>query len=198
MVAALNGQASVDPSRLFPSDDKTQFGDWVKAGALKIGDQVSSRSSVTESGAGRPGPRLAANDNGVPASGLPLKGGADNQPLTVTEIIRDSRTARAYNFEVESRSGEITHNYFVGDDSAWVHNSDFGKLRRAYEEACKRIGGCKGLKKFVGKWGSPSRGNKECGIRLDPADDRRGPHINWWDWRLGKRGSGGASGHVEL
>jgi hypothetical protein len=27
MVAALSGQASVDPSRLFPSNDRTQFGD---------------------------------------------------------------------------------------------------------------------------------------------------------------------------
>jgi hypothetical protein len=72
-VAALNGQASVDPSRLFPSDDKTQFGDWVKAGALKIGDQVSTRDSIPQaSGTTLPGPRLAANDNGVPASGLPL------------------------------------------------------------------------------------------------------------------------------
>ena len=43
MVAALNGAAAVEPSRLFPSDDKTKFGDWVKAGALKIGDQVSTR-----------------------------------------------------------------------------------------------------------------------------------------------------------
>jgi hypothetical protein len=53
------------------------------------------------------GPRIASNDN---------------QPLTVTDIIRDSATARVYNFEVESRSGEVTHNYFVGDERAWVHN----------------------------------------------------------------------------
>jgi hypothetical protein len=104
---ALNGGASVDPSLLFPSEDKTRFGDWVKAGALKIGDHVSSRDSVNEAG---PRAKTAANDN---------------QPLTVTEIIRDSRAARVYNFEVESRSGEITHNYFVGDDAAWVHNAGF-------------------------------------------------------------------------
>jgi hypothetical protein len=98
----------------------------VKAGALKVGDQVSTRDSIPHaSGAGRPGPRLAANDN---------------QPLTVTEIIRDSRAARVYNFEVESRSGEITHNYFVGDDAAWVHNGKFSarKARKIWEAFFKK------------------------------------------------------------
>jgi hypothetical protein len=140
MVAALNGQASVDPSRLFPSDEKTRFGDWVKAGALKAGDQVSTRGSIPQANAATLlGPCLAANDNGVPASGLPLKAGADNTPLTVTDIIRDSRAARVYNFEVESQGGEVTHNYFVGDDAAWVHNARIprvssGKLRKLSEE----------------------------------------------------------------
>jgi hypothetical protein len=103
MIADLNGSASVDPSRLFPSDGKTPFGDWVNAGALKAGDKVSTADSIENYG-----PRIAANDNA---------------PLTVTEIIRDNRAARVYNFEVESREGEITHNYFVGDDAAWVHNA---------------------------------------------------------------------------
>jgi Pretoxin HINT domain len=113
MLAALNGAAAVDPSRLFPSDGKTPFGDWVNAGALKIGDKVSTRESIPEANNNTlPGPRLIASN--------------DNQPLTVTEIVRDSRAARVYNFEVESRDGEITHNYFVGDDAAWVHNAGFG------------------------------------------------------------------------
>jgi hypothetical protein len=108
MIADLNGSASVDPSRLFPSDGKTPFGDWVNAGALKAGDKVSTRDSI-----GQSGPRIETAAN-------------DNDPLTVTEIIRDSRAARVYNFEVESREGQITHNYFVGDDAAWVHNAGFG------------------------------------------------------------------------
>jgi len=29
-----------------------------------------------------------------------------------------------YNLEIESRSGEITHNYFVGQDGVLVHNGD--------------------------------------------------------------------------
>jgi hypothetical protein len=104
------GAETVDPSRLFPSDDETQFGDWVKAGALKIGDEVSTRESIESFG-----PRIAANDN---------------EPLTVTDIVRDSRAARVYNFEVESLSGEITHNYFVGDEQAWVHNAEHKKGKR--------------------------------------------------------------------
>jgi RHS repeat-associated protein len=112
MIADLNGSASVDPSRLFPSDGKTPFGDWVNAGALKAGDKVSTRDSI-----GQSGPRIETAAN-------------DNDPLTVTEIIRDSRAARVYNFEVESREGEITHNYFVGDEAAWVHNRISSKTLR--------------------------------------------------------------------
>lgn len=51
-----------------------------------------------------------------------LKAANDNGSLTVANIVRGNRTARVYNFEVESRAGEITNNYFVGDAQAWVHN----------------------------------------------------------------------------
>jgi hypothetical protein len=118
LVADLSQLPAIDPSRLFPSDDKTRFGDWVKAGALKLGDKVSTLGSVPdfilEDNAS--GPRAAANDNGSDNA-------ANNQPLTVTEILRDNTPTRVYNFEVESRNGEITHNYFVGEDQAWVHNA---------------------------------------------------------------------------
>jgi len=34
-----------------------------------------------------------------------------------------------YNLEIESHPGEITHNYFVGQDGVLVHNaSKFGKI----------------------------------------------------------------------
>jgi len=28
-----------------------------------------------------------------------------------------------YNLEIESRDGEVTHNYFVGENGLWVHNA---------------------------------------------------------------------------
>jgi hypothetical protein len=129
LVADLSQLPAIDPSRLFPTDDKTRFGDWVKAGALKLGDKVSTLSSVPDfvPDDNAFGPRVAANDNGSDNA-------AGNQPLTVTEILRDNTPTRVYNFEVESLSGEITHNYFVGEDQAWVHNAGIGRndLRRTF------------------------------------------------------------------
>jgi hypothetical protein len=54
----------------------------------------------------------------------------------VTEILRDNTPTRVYNFEVASGAEEITHNYFVGDNQAWVHNSKFSsrKARRMWEK----------------------------------------------------------------
>ena len=111
LVAALDGDAAaatVAPARLFPSSGKTPFGEWVKAGALKQGDSVSTSASMVKTAIANGGEMLkAANDNGS---------------LTVAEIVRGNRTARVYNFEVESRAGEITNNYFVGNKEALAHN----------------------------------------------------------------------------
>jgi hypothetical protein len=155
MVAALNGQASVDPSRLFPSDDKTQFGDWVKAGALKAGDQVSTADSIENFG-----PRLAN----------------DNAPLTVTDIIRDSRAARVYNFEVESQNGEVTHNYFVGDDAAWVHNGRGAAWKAIFNnpKTSSRIRGWIQQELNAGRTFSNLRSPPGCDLGHHPSN--RGPH----------------------
>ena len=95
LVAALDGDAAaatVAPARLFPSSGKTPFGEWVKAGALKQGDSVSTSASMVKTAIANGGEMLkAANDNGS---------------LTVAEIVRGNRTARVYNFEVESRVGK--------------------------------------------------------------------------------------------
>jgi RHS repeat-associated protein len=53
-----------------------------------------------------------------------------------------------------------------------------------------------------GKFGAPQRGSPQKGYRLDmdphpnapPGSPETGPHINYWDWTNGKRGSGGISG----
>jgi hypothetical protein len=43
------------------------------------------------------------------------------------------------------------------------------------------------------------------GYRLDPShpnrpvgDPENGPHVNWWDYTKGKRGSGGESGAIPI
>ncbi len=55
-----------------------------------------------------------------------------------------------------------------------------------------------------GKFGSPQRGTSEKGYRLDPGHPgatsfaERGPHINYWDWTGGKKGSGGIWGAIPI
>ena len=36
---------------------------------------------------------------------------------------------RVYNLEVASLDGQITHNYFVGEDEVWTHNVNIGSLQ---------------------------------------------------------------------
>ena len=90
-----------DLARLFPTEGRTAFGTWVKAGALKPGDRVSTRGSVE-------GARGAANDN---------------EAVTLRSIERDDADQRVYNFAVQSLPGEVTHNYLVGEGEWWTHNA---------------------------------------------------------------------------
>ncbi len=81
----------------------------------------------------------------------------------------------------------------------------FGALRRAVEEAYKRLN-VESLPKFKnGKFGSPQRGDARRGIRYDKEGhpnstnpNEAGPHINWWDYTTGKRSSGGQSDAVPI
>jgi hypothetical protein len=81
----------------------------------------------------------------------------------------------------------------------------FGELRAALKKALKALGSDALPKMKDGKWGSPQRGDSKKGYRLDdqghpnsPKPEEQGPHINWWDWSKGKRGSGGDSGAIPL
>ncbi len=56
-----------------------------------------------------------------------------------------------------------------------------------------------------GKFGSPTAGDAKKGYRLDPAhpnrpkgDNESVPHINYWDWTSGKKGTGGNYGAIPL
>ncbi|WP_317618780.1 hypothetical protein [Chryseobacterium suipulveris] len=61
------------------------------------------------------------------------------------------------------------------------------------------------LPKAVGKYGSPKRGTPVKGYRLDPAhpnapagSPEQFPHINYWDYTLGKKGKGGIKGAIPI
>jgi len=75
-----------------------------------------------------------------------------------------------YNLEVESRDGQITHNYFVGEEELWVHNAQRGagpnkkpklhfpkfKSRKCAEQtACNAPGSCGAIHHANPKRGRP-------------------------------------------
>jgi len=78
--------------------------------------------------------------------------------------------------------------------------SPLGAVKKALRKVYDKLGG-KLPKGKPGKFGSPQCGTPKKGYRLDPAhpeaepgSPESGPHINWWDYTDGKRGSGGISG----
>ncbi|MEP3630907.1 MAG: hypothetical protein ABJN04_12985 [Hyphomicrobiales bacterium] len=69
---------------------------------------------------------------------LSIRGGlvAGDKAVTVKSITKIDGPTRVYNLEVVSLDGQITHNYFVGEDEIWTHNArvTLGQLRSAYEK----------------------------------------------------------------
>ena len=64
-----------------------------------------------------------------------IRGGVDleagDKVVTVQSITKVDGPQRVYNLEVASLDGQITHNYFVGEDEIWTHNLTFqGPSRR--------------------------------------------------------------------
>jgi len=176
--------------RLFPSEGKTQFGEWIKAGALKQGDRVSTAKSIAAKSATPDGAASeATNDNRIddPQTLQPVAN--DNAPLVVSNILLNDHLARVYNFEVESRPGEITHNYLVGDDEAWVHNAQHKKGKRKSTRHKHQKGqDRKKRDDFGGEKGDERRTNyrdpeKKCTRIPRPGDDDFiGPTKPWNPW----------------
>jgi len=82
-----------------------------------------------------------------------------------------------YNLEIESRSGEITHNYFVGEDGVLVHNAAWKVGRRL------RNGGYKAIPGDQKKTPCGCRKNYQKGkitVSIDCNEDgyEDGPHID--------------------
>ncbi|MFD0917651.1 hypothetical protein ACFQ14_14705 [Pseudahrensia aquimaris] len=156
---------------MFLSEQATKFGDWVKAGALKAGDRLSTSSSIN-----------ALKRLGI-AADLPAQfQAANDNTVTITAILQSHEPIRVYNMEIESRAGEVTHNYLVGGSEIWNHNAGIGRndprptfLYKLYDQAGKFL-----------KWGitiNPLRRypkNKcyilkvqKCGCRSDMLDEER-------------------------
>ncbi len=132
--------------------------------------------------------------------------------LRVTSAASLAGGHRVFNLEIE---GE--HVYYVTEVGVVGHNCPAkgvaagGRAKpslSAHKEALKKVhkevGGSLPSGK-PGKFGSPQRGTPKKGYRLDPGhpgrpkgDPEAGPHINWWDYTGGKRGSGGRSDAIPI
>jgi hypothetical protein len=78
-------------------------------------------------------------------------------------------------------------------------------VKSALTQVHKELGLEKPLPKGApGKFGSPTAGTKQKGYRLDPAHpgnpnpNETVPHINFWDWTNGKKGTGGKYGAIPI
>lgn len=88
--------------------------------------------------------------------------------------------------------------------SLYAARTTLSQTKKALAQVHKLLGGSL-PKGEPGKFGSPQRGNSKKGYRLDPAHPNRPaghsesvPHINYWDYTKGKRGSGGVSGAIPI
>ena len=93
----------------------------------------------------------------------------------------------------------------AGEDlaAAKAAKPSLSDCKTALKKAQDKVG--KQPKGKPGKFGSPQGGTPKKGYRLDPGhpdrppgDPENGPHINWWDYTTGKRGSGGQSGAIPI
>ena len=78
---------------------------------------------------------------------LSIRGGVDlvagDEVVTVKSITKVDGPTRVYNLEVASLDGQITHNYFVGEDEIWTHNAkkrDIKQFEFAFKEIQKFLG----------------------------------------------------------
>ena len=104
-----------------------------------------------------------------------------------------------------SSTGVLVHNAYGGGASApGKPQPSLSAIKKALKAVHGKVG--KLPKWKPGKFGSPQAGDATKGYRLDtvghptapPGSPEVGPHINWWDWTLGKCGAGGISGAVPI
>lgn len=100
LLADLGGFDSAPETTLFPGEGHTKDGQWIKAGAIKAGDKLTAYEAKVQ-------------------QGPPVR--SDGLLVEQVNPISDS-PVRVFNLSIESRVGEITHNYLVGNELVWVHN----------------------------------------------------------------------------
>ena len=77
---------------------------------------------------------------------LSIRGGVDlvagDEVVTVKSITKVDGPTRVYNLEVASLDGQITHNYFVGEDEIWTHNISNETKGKLFASVCALISFC--------------------------------------------------------
>ena len=137
-------------------------------GALKVGDVISVRNGISDA-LSVAGQGLATSQSASPRTDGKADALAEKHNfVTIKSIATDNTPHRVYNLEVESRDGEITHNYFVGEDELWVHNGRIrGKRRKDQHNKQPNCQQCGILTKFNGPRKGPRTDRFSCD-HIDP------------------------------
>jgi len=169
-------------------------GDVVSVG-MGISEMVAGGGTAAGGAVATVGTVGTASPVSVPTAaagvGVAIHGAAVTGKATASLMTKDGRISQA-----EATRGNEQNNSSSG-------SSDKGTLsdtKNAVQKAQNEVGGSL-PKGEPGKFGSPQRGDSNKGYRLDPPHPNKAPnnpeskpHVNWWDWTQGKKGSGGRWG----
>jgi hypothetical protein len=131
----------------------------------------------------------------VPAGASKVVKGADMAVDAAKAIDKGTDAARAADNVVDAATTSNKIDNAI-DATRATDKGTLSRTKDAVQKAQNEVGGSL-PKGEPSKFGSPQRGNSQKGYRLDPPHPNQAPsspeskpHVNWWDWTQGKKGSG--------
>jgi hypothetical protein len=144
-------------------------------------------------------PYVPAGASKVVKGGVAGVKAIDNATDVAKAVDKGMDAAKAIDNANDTRKvANITEN--ATEATSVANKGTLSGTKDAVQKAQNEVGGSL-PKGEPGKYGSPQRGNSQKGYKLDPphpnqppSSSESKPHVNWWDWTEGKKGSGGRWG----
>lgn len=198
----------IDPDGLF--ETKADAKKYAKDNNIKTG--WFSRNKVVETGDGSYAIENRRAGTSLVDLGEEFGGVSTTYDFSATDVISTREEGEFHWLWGDDRKIISTHRDGSESEGPAVITGtapDFGRgkvaklsisaIKKALKEVHKQIGSLS--KGKPGKWGSPQRGDKTKGYRLDKEGhpnstnpNEKGPHINWWDYSKGKWNKGRGPG----